>query len=116
MPLQKETLRLHPPVPALVRQAIAEDILPLSEPVTLVDGTTTEALPISRGQFIYIPLASLQRSADLWGRDADTFRPERFLEVASEEAARERKEKTKYALWGDLLVFGGESIRKPTDA
>lgn len=104
---QKETLRLHPPVPALIRRAVADDVIPLSEPVTLSDGTTTAALPIARGQFVYVPLASLQRAPELWGADAGAYRPARFLEA--DDGGRGRKEKTKYALWGDLPVFGGAS-------
>lgn len=88
-----------------MRRAVADDVIPLSEPITLSDGTTTDTLPITKGQVIYIPIASLQRLPELWGDDAAEFRPERFLE----EDLFGRKDKTKYALWGDLLVFGGPS-------
>lgn len=41
--------------------------------VTLGNGT-----PIEKGTRVYIPIYGLQRDQDIWGEDAEEFRPERW--------------------------------------
>jgi len=61
-----ETLRLHPPVPKNVRQALDDDILP--------DGTH-----VNKGDFIGYSNWCMGRNKSVWGQDADLFVPERWL-------------------------------------
>lgn len=57
----KETLRFHPITHSLIREAAQDDVLPLSEPLTLEDGTTCMELPIKKGQVVYTSIYAYQR-------------------------------------------------------
>ncbi|GJJ74892.1 hypothetical protein EMPS_07250 [Entomortierella parvispora] len=61
-----ETLRLNPPVPKNVRQALDNDTLP--------DGTQ-----VNKGDFIGYSNWCMGRNKSVWGQDADLFVPERWL-------------------------------------
>jgi cytochrome P450 len=61
----KETLRLHPPAPLVMRVMPAGIECPPGLP---------------EGGAAAVWLHSVQRDADAWGADADLFRPERWLE------------------------------------
>ncbi|KAG0342435.1 hypothetical protein BG004_005676 [Podila humilis] len=61
-----ETLRLHPPVPKNIKQAVADDVLP--------DGTR-----VCAGDFIGYSNWCLGRNKNVWGEDAEMFVPERWL-------------------------------------
>lgn len=67
-----ESLRLHPPIPFEIKQAQSATTLP--------DGTY---LPPS-SVIVWCPWA-MNRSHHIWGADADTFRPERWLAVVSSD-------------------------------
>uniref|UniRef100_A0A0W0ETJ6 Putative cytochrome P450 monooxygenase CYP63 n=1 Tax=Moniliophthora roreri TaxID=221103 RepID=A0A0W0ETJ6_MONRR len=72
-----ETLRLFPPVPLNVRESRAACTLPPSDPTFTSDNRPLympSATPI-----MYFPLL-IQRNPTLWGSDADTFNPERWLD------------------------------------
>ncbi|KAF8589249.1 cytochrome P450 [Ramaria rubella] len=77
--VMKETLRFHPIIPGFVREAGRDDIIPLSTPQTTKTGETI-SIPVSKGQHIFISIASYNRLESVWGDDADQWRPERFLE------------------------------------
>ena len=62
----QETLRLHPPVPKDVKQAVKRDILP--------DGTHVPAGSL----VVFVPYV-MGRSKSLWGDDVLDFVPERWL-------------------------------------
>ncbi|GJN19955.1 hypothetical protein PR202_gb07275 [Eleusine coracana subsp. coracana] len=63
-----ETLRLYPSVPLDNKQCFSDDVLP--------DGSS-----VSKGDIVfYIPYA-MGRMEYLWGKDADVFRPERWLDA-----------------------------------
>ncbi|XP_063544883.1 cytochrome P450 4C1-like [Cydia strobilella] len=63
----KESLRLYPPVPVVVREVHSDTLLPSG--TTLVDETT-----------VLFNIWGTHRNPAYWGRDADEFRPERFLQ------------------------------------
>jgi fatty acid omega-hydroxylase len=63
-----ETLRIFPPVPEEVKQAVADDIWP--------DGTT-----IKKGTLVSWSPYAMGRTEAIWGHDAKQFRPERWLEM-----------------------------------
>jgi benzoate 4-monooxygenase len=80
----KETLRLHAPFPTAFPRVIApgaESAIP-DLPAPLPVGTLVSA-------HTYI----LGRARSLWGADAETWRPERWLEVRGEDERREMDEK-----------------------
>ncbi|KAI9022468.1 cytochrome P450 [Hyaloraphidium curvatum] len=61
----REVLRLHPVAPAAMRIAPAGEI---------IDGKV-----LKRPTPVFIPYVGLHRNRELWGADADEFRPERWL-------------------------------------
>ena len=66
-----ESLRLYPPVPVELKESTAESIFP--------DGT---CLP--KGSVVMWTTWAIGRSKNIWGNDADDFRPERWL-IAGEK-------------------------------
>ncbi|KAG1840185.1 cytochrome P450 [Suillus subalutaceus] len=75
-----EVLRLHPAAKEIERAAIQEDVIPLSEPLRTATGDFTESVCIPKGTVVVIPLAALNCSVSMWGPDAKTFKPSRWLE------------------------------------
>ncbi|KAK7038695.1 hypothetical protein VNI00_010579 [Paramarasmius palmivorus] len=75
----RETLRLYPPIPRLMRTAIKDTVLPLSTPVTGVDGSVITEIPIPANTNVHISLMGSNRNEALWGPDALEWKPERWL-------------------------------------
>ena len=69
-----ETLRLFPIVPMNIRTATKDTTLP-------VGGGADGKSPIfvKKGQMVEYSVYVMQRRKDLWGEDADDFKPERWL-------------------------------------
>lgn len=62
-----ESLRLYPSVPLDVKKALFDDDLP--------DGTF-----VSKGNVVVYNIFAMGRSKEIWGDDADEFKPERWLD------------------------------------
>ncbi|GJJ11625.1 hypothetical protein Clacol_005861 [Clathrus columnatus] len=77
--VMKETLRVYPTIPNILRQAGKDDCIPLSYPVPTVNGKIISEVPINRGERIFISLIAYNRLKSIWGEDADKWHPERFL-------------------------------------
>ncbi|KAL9131670.1 MAG: hypothetical protein Q9217_000481 [Psora testacea] len=60
-----ESLRLHAPVPLTLREAVRN--------------TTLQGQPVPKGTRIIVPCWAVNTSVALWGADAATFRPERWM-------------------------------------
>jgi cytochrome P450 len=69
-----ESLRICPPVHSSIRFATRDDIIPLSKPVVLRDGTTTCEVKIRKGSVLHIPIEGLNTSKEIWGQDAHEFK------------------------------------------
>ncbi|KAF7310487.1 Cytochrome P450 [Mycena chlorophos] len=79
----RETFRFTPSVHGTIRVATADELIPISSPVTLRDGTVaTDHIRISKGSFVHIPIEGINMDVDLWGPDARAFNPDRWLQVA----------------------------------
>jgi len=65
-----ESLRLYPPVPIDGRRAIEDDILPSGH-------------HIPANTFVLYSSLLMHRRKDLWGEDAEEFKPERFQTALS---------------------------------
>ncbi|KAF7364635.1 Cytochrome P450 [Mycena venus] len=75
-----EILRMYSSLPLAERVAVADCILPLSQPITTRAGANISELPIKKGQCVYVAIASYHRLASIWGPDAHEFRPSRWLD------------------------------------
>ncbi|KAJ1304475.1 hypothetical protein OPQ81_005622 [Rhizoctonia solani] len=95
----RESLRFIPPVHSSLRVAMEDDIIPTSELVRLHDGTfTTEGVHIKKGTYVHIALEGINMVRDVWGDDADTFRPERWDNLP--EAV-----KANPSIYGGMMTF-----------
>ncbi|RAH67142.1 cytochrome P450 [Aspergillus aculeatinus CBS 121060] len=91
----KESLRLHPVVPRNQREAIRDTVLPLGGGD---DGLSPAFVP--KGTLVGYNLYAMHRRADLYGDDADDFRPERWEDGKLQLRLR----------WGYLPFNGGPRI------
>ncbi|KZV79535.1 cytochrome P450 [Exidia glandulosa HHB12029] len=88
-----EVIRLHPPVLDPHRVAAEDDYVPLSG---------GERVFVPKGTIINVPINVIQTDKNVWGSDAEEFRPERWLRRAAE-----RKEKEGlHTPHRELLAFG----------
>ncbi|EGN99109.1 hypothetical protein SERLA73DRAFT_181928 [Serpula lacrymans var. lacrymans S7.3] len=94
----KESLRLHPIVAALFREAAGEDVLPLSEPLETVSGKMIDQIPISKGQTINVSVCAYNRLPSVWGEDADSWNPNRFLNS-------DKEGRTSVGVFANLMTF-----------
>jgi cytochrome P450 len=60
-------------------QTTKDDVLPLSAPIILPDGRTTDHVVLSANTTVNIPIKTINRMRCLWGADAYEFKPERWL-------------------------------------
>ncbi|CAE7225729.1 unnamed protein product [Rhizoctonia solani] len=95
----RESLRFIPPVHSSLRVAMEDDIIPTSEPVRLHDGTfTTDGVHIKKGTYVHVAIEGINMVRDVWGEDADTFRPERWDNLP--EAV-----KANPSIYGGMMTF-----------
>ncbi|TFY55001.1 hypothetical protein EVG20_g9479 [Dentipellis fragilis] len=96
----KESMRLHPIVWYLGRIAENDDVIPLAFPVTTKTGETISAIPVRKGQEVQISISAYNRMPEIWGEDAQEFKPDRFL------GSRGAKQ-TSVGVYANLLNFSG---------
>ncbi|RXW14578.1 hypothetical protein EST38_g11278 [Candolleomyces aberdarensis] len=80
----RETLRLHPPVPFLTREAKKDGVIPLSTPITTTDGKELNEVLVSRGVVTLISIWACNRNPEIWGPDATEWKPDRWLKPLPE--------------------------------
>lgn len=97
-----ELLRLHSPSPQTTREANEDNMIPLTDPIRTASGTIIDSLFVTKGTVIRIPFAGVNMSEALWGLDAGTFDPGRWL--VSGDDGRGRREEVKG--YRNLLTFG----------
>ncbi|KAI0030594.1 cytochrome P450 [Vararia minispora EC-137] len=93
----KGTMRLHPIVWTLGREAGQDDVIPLAFPIISKSGKQLSAIPVKKGQMIDIAIAPYNRNPEVWGEDADMWRPERFLEI-------DKSRQTSVGVYANLCV------------
>lgn len=78
-----EALRMYPIVPEESREAVTDTILPLG-------GGDDESSPIliKKGQLVCWSVYTMHRRKDLYGEDAESFRPERWLDGQNGEGSK----------------------------
>ncbi|KAK0239393.1 cytochrome P450 [Armillaria nabsnona] len=96
----KETLRFHPVGYNLFRVAGQDDVLPLSSPITTTSGKVLHELSIPKGVQIMSSVAACNRNKEMFGEDADTFNPDRWLRES-------QKQKVALGVYAGLFTFSG---------
>ncbi|KAF9048760.1 cytochrome P450 [Panaeolus papilionaceus] len=81
----RETLRMYPPLIAVMRSVLQDTVLPLSKPVRTKNGQIVSEIPLSKGNEIFIPLINCNCDKTLWGPDAEEWKPERWLSPLPDE-------------------------------
>ncbi|KAF8491338.1 cytochrome P450 [Russula emetica] len=74
----REALRLYAPVSSTHRIAMHDVEIPLQKPFTDKQGVLRGTVRVSKGDLVVIPIRLLNRSTEVWGEDANEFRPERW--------------------------------------
>ncbi|KAK1221467.1 hypothetical protein PQX77_015701 [Marasmius sp. AFHP31] len=100
----KETLRLHPVLATLEREASKNDVLLLDFPVISEKGTPMHEVLVQKGQRIRVDISSYNRLESVWGEDADKWNPQRHVRMDSEP---EEKKQAQVGLFGNMLTFSG---------
>ncbi|KAI4520759.1 cytochrome P450 [Schizophyllum commune Loenen D] len=75
----RETLRMFPPIPTLMRKTIKDVVMPFSHPITGVDGREMSDVFVPAHTPVLISALSANRNPELWGEDAAEWKPERWL-------------------------------------
>ncbi|KAG1824383.1 cytochrome P450 [Suillus subaureus] len=75
----KETLRLYPSLPLMGRVTSKATTLPLQFPARSRSGGYTSNVAIPEGAFAIISILAANRHQEMWGADANEWRPERWL-------------------------------------
>ncbi|KAF8910660.1 cytochrome P450, partial [Gymnopilus junonius] len=75
----KETLRLYPPFPVLMRVNRQDSILPLRTPIKGIDGQEIREVPLSKGTLVHVSIVGSNRNTETWGPDAAEWKPDRWL-------------------------------------
>ncbi|KAJ7336934.1 cytochrome P450 [Mycena albidolilacea] len=79
-----ETLRLHPPVADTTRQAMVDDVLPVSEPITTASGEVVDSIFVAKDTIVTVSIRCMNQSEVFWGANAKEFEPERWHTLADD--------------------------------
>ncbi|KAH9896681.1 cytochrome P450 [Cubamyces lactineus] len=99
----KETLRLYPLTPIGHRQAYRDTTLPFSKPVRATDGSLLDSVFIPKGTIVVYSISACNRNKELWGEDADEWKPERWLAPLP----RTIEQASVPGPWAHLMTFSG---------
>ncbi|KAJ4486950.1 cytochrome P450 [Lentinula lateritia] len=86
----RESLRLYAPVTSMSRYTLQDTVVPLSKPITGVDGIKIREISVPRGTNVVISLYNANRNEELWGPDANEWKPERWLSPLPEAVIQAR--------------------------
>lgn len=65
--------------------SVKEDtVMPLSKPIRGNDGTLVPEVFVPKGTHLWLGMLAVNRDPSIWGDDADTWRPERWLDALPE--------------------------------
>ncbi|KAK7466315.1 hypothetical protein VKT23_005042 [Stygiomarasmius scandens] len=99
----RETLRLYPPVTQLSRVARQATVLPLSRPITGIDGTIIKEIHIPKNTTINVSISNANRNIEIWGPDAMEWKPERWLQPIPQKVVDSKMP----GVYSHLMTFFG---------
>ncbi|CCO36563.1 Taurochenodeoxycholic 6 alpha-hydroxylase [Rhizoctonia solani AG-1 IB] len=94
----RECLRVHSPVPNVGREAAHNVQIPVSKPYKDKYGVEHEYISLQKGDMIIVPVLTLNNMKEIWGEDAEDFKPERWDNLP--ESVNEMP-----GVWGHLMTF-----------
>ncbi|KAJ7847201.1 cytochrome P450 [Mycena leptocephala] len=74
----REILRLILKNDLMDPRAAVDSVLPLSTPITGVDGKVMDSILVPKGTMVYVGISAANHSTQIWGDDALEFKPERW--------------------------------------
>ncbi|KAJ7901252.1 cytochrome P450 [Mycena leptocephala] len=74
----REILRLILKNDLMYPRAAVDSVLPLSTPITGVDGKVMDSILVPKGTTVYVGISAANHSTQIWGDDALEFKPERW--------------------------------------
>ncbi|KAH6915167.1 cytochrome P450 [Coprinopsis sp. MPI-PUGE-AT-0042] len=103
----RETLRLHPSIPFVMRTAHQDALVSLAQPFTSLDGKETASVLIPKGTHLILSIMACNRDPLIWGSDADEWKPERWLAPLPESVSDAKIP----GVYSNLMTFlgGGRS-------
>ncbi|KAE9394403.1 cytochrome P450 [Gymnopus androsaceus JB14] len=93
----KEALRMYPILQNITREAQSDDVIPLEFPVANVSGDEISQIPVRKGTRVTLSLGCYNRLPQVWGDDADEWKPERFINMP--------KKNTNLGVYANLMTF-----------
>ncbi|CAE6430693.1 unnamed protein product [Rhizoctonia solani] len=94
----RECLRVHSPVPNVGREAAHNVQIPVSKPYKDKYGVEHGHISLQKGDMIIVPVLTLNNMKEIWGEDAEDFKPERWDNLP--ESVNEMP-----GVWGHLMTF-----------
>ncbi|KAL0061119.1 hypothetical protein AAF712_012113 [Marasmius tenuissimus] len=86
----RETLRMYPAAITSSREALKDSVLPLSKPMTGVDGTPITEVFVPKGTVVHIGVRAANQDRTVWGEDAAEWKPERWLKPLPDEVVNSK--------------------------
>ena len=74
-----------------ISRAMSDVVLPFSQPISTVDGSTVTSIPVPKGTAVFIGIYSSNRNKAIWGEDATEWKPERWLDDGVPESVTNAK-------------------------
>ncbi|KAI0773098.1 cytochrome P450 [Trametes elegans] len=99
----KETLRLYAPGPLSYRLAYRDATMPLSQPIRGTDGSSIGSIYVPKNTVIVISNLAYNRNKEVWGEDADQWKPERWMDPLP----RVLEESPSPGIWSRMMTFAG---------
>ncbi|KAF8525162.1 cytochrome-450 hydroxylase [Hysterangium stoloniferum] len=94
----RESLRFIPPIHSSLRVATRDDEIPLSEPVTMRDGSKKWSIGIRKGQFVHVAMRDFNLDRGAWGETGWEFDPNRWSSLSE-------KAKQQPGLYPNIMTF-----------
>ncbi|KAE9401520.1 cytochrome P450 [Gymnopus androsaceus JB14] len=101
----RETLRLYPAAPTILRRSTEDVVVPISRPVRGKDGTEITEVFLPKSTPVVISLLNANRSPELWGPDVLEWKPERWLSPLPDSVTDSKSP----GVYSHLMTFSGGS-------